>query len=758
MSSHTAADDSASDDGNGAVEVQPVARRLRSRHPALLQRLVVLTGDSNEPRALVLEPPPVKAARRQQRTALQRRPVSQQQQQQYWAALLRDDDVPGACDSLTSAVELQQQQQQQQQAGAAVQQQDGLQVAGGSDSAYPGLTEGLMLALIASGRQVPPDAAAAAVTQQQQQGQQLAAVEEALPAPPPLQHVLPVERQQAAEQGSLPGLHPPLQQDQPGSDQQQAGCWTSEWLQALLLASSGEQQGAAGAGRAAADYAAIEIAAHGTLAGATAAAVVAATAAPVCEDEAVAASSECRLAVQKSDTTACAQKEPPSSAQDGTCSTGDAGAWQGCDAEAVLATSRQAAQLEKHMLPQFIHAQADDGTAAATATLAPVAAAAAVADDSLVGAAGDCSGELAAAGSSHASTGCAAAAADAATACPATAAADDEQGLQLQADSSDDDQQHLQPAMQGQQQKQQQQHSVCLDPSQQQQQCIECVDASQQLPAKDAQPGDYLKVEPNSRWDPAAFEAAAAAGAEQLGLAAAEPAAERCAGQAHLQQQLQQPLESASGKAGATTAEDVAAESEKSGTAPQEVAAAAAAAEASGGQLPATARSAEFGVLMMTHDKGVAHTAAWQEWEASHEGRVVVLVHCKAGVQLSASVPGADWLASGRQLHTRVASQWGDISLTQAVLGAAAEMLQRCPRLQHIAVVSGQDVPVAALQLPLPAGASLIGCFQFGREYDAAARRVAAAVLQQQLGMCGAEAAAWGESLTFHHTWLVMSR
>ncbi|WIA10483.1 hypothetical protein OEZ85_010673 [Tetradesmus obliquus] len=161
---------------------------------------------------------------------------------------------------------------------------------------------------------------------------------------------------------------------------------------------------------------------------------------------------------------------------------------------------------------------------------------------------------------------------------------------------------------------------------------------------------------------------------------------------------------------------------------------------------------------MLAHDKGVAHAAAWQAWEASHEGRAVVLVHLKAGVDLAPSAAGNEWLASGRQLHTRVASQWGDISLTQAVLGSAAEMLRRCPRLQHIAVVSGQDVPVAALPLPLPPGVSVIGCFQFGREYDAAARCVAAGVLTQQLGMGGAEAGAWGDSLTFHHTWLVLSR
>jgi hypothetical protein len=420
--------------------------------------------------------------------------------------------------------------------------------------------------------------------------------------------------------------------------------------------------------------------------------------------------------------------EAGSSGDDATCTV--------CDGQALLAISQQAAELEKQMLPLFTHeGVADDGAAAAAAG----ADGAHVQGTLAEGAADGHDSGAGAAGSSHASTAGTAAAAGLCHA--AAAAADDDECVQTEEDHEQEKedlvQQEQQRPRRGLRQQQQQQGKV----------------ASQRLPPKDAQPGDYLKVEPNSSWNPQAFEAAAAAGAAQLGVCAAVPAP-----QPAVQSSGQEPQQLSGHASDKVPPGSAAAAEAPTSDASAAATSAVTAAEASEVQLPDAACSAEFGVLMLAHDVGVTHAAAWQAWEEAHAGRVVVMVHLKEGVTLPASAAGADWLASGRQLHTRVASQWGDISLTQAVLSSAAEMLQRCPRLQHIAVVSGQDVPVAALQLPLPPGASVIGCFQFGREYDAAARLVAAAVLQQQLGMSKAEAAAWGDSLTFHHTWLIFSR
>jgi hypothetical protein len=163
-----------------------------------------------------------------------------------------------------------------------------------------------------------------------------------------------------------------------------------------------------------------------------------------------------------------------------------------------------------------------------------------------------------------------------------------------------------------------------------------------------------------------------------------------------------------------------------------------------------------FGVLMLVHEKGVTCSEAWDAWEGGHSGKAVVRVHLKEGVS-TAGLPGDAWVSS-RQLPSRICSKWGCISLTAAILQAAADLLQQHPQLQHIALVSGQDVPVSAVPRDLLPGLSLFGRFQFGRVFDDAARQVACEVLQQQLGMSRAQARAWGDALVFHHTWMVLDR
>jgi hypothetical protein len=153
---------------------------------------------------------------------------------------------------------------------------------------------------------------------------------------------------------------------------------------------------------------------------------------------------------------------------------------------------------------------------------------------------------------------------------------------------------------------------------------------------------------------------------------------------------------------------------------------------------------------------GVTAAEAWQAWEQLHGGKMVILVHLKQGVSL-AGLPGGDWIR-GKLLPTRIKSEWGDASLTQAILQGAAEALQQYPGLQHIVVASGQDVPVSRVPPDLRPGLSLFGRFRFGPAYDAAATQVAADLLQQQLGWSQQEAQAWGDALTFHHTWAVFDR
>jgi hypothetical protein len=243
------------------------------------------------------------------------------------------------------------------------------------------------------------------------------------------------------------------------------------------------------------------------------------------------------------------------------------------------------------------------------------------------------------------------------------------------------------------------------------------------MPRKEALPGDYQVVEDNAAWDPAVFNSSAAAAAASLGLLHAHSSGGPSAG-----------TRSASDTVGPSTSGDNChLRSSNSGV-----------------------HAPRFGVLMLVHEKGVTAADVWEAWEGAHGGKVVVRLHLKAGVSIE-GLPGEAWVSS-RQLPCRIASKWGCISLAAAILVAAADMLQQHPQLQHVALVSGQDLPVATVPRDLRPGLSLFGRFQFGRVFDDAARQVTAEVLQQQLGMSMLESKAWGDALVFHHTWMVLDR
>lgn len=159
---------------------------------------------------------------------------------------------------------------------------------------------------------------------------------------------------------------------------------------------------------------------------------------------------------------------------------------------------------------------------------------------------------------------------------------------------------------------------------------------------------------------------------------------------------------------------------------------------------------------MLVHEKGVAAAEVWDSWERMQSGKAIIRIHLKAGVSTE-GLPGQAWISS-RALPTQIPSKWGCISLTVAIVQAAAKMLQQHPTLQHITLVSGQDIPVSAVPRDLRPGLSLFGRFQFGKQFDDAARGVAVEVLQRQLGMDVQESRAWGDALTFPHTWMVLDR
>lgn len=65
----------------------------------------------------------------------------------------------------------------------------------------------------------------------------------------------------------------------------------------------------------------------------------------------------------------------------------------------------------------------------------------------------------------------------------------------------------------------------------------------------------------------------------------------------------------------------------------------------------------------------------------------------QASVPLHLGMPGREGILNYR-LKTSVDAQWGHVSLVQAQLDGLAEVLRRCPNMQHVALASGHDVPV----------------------------------------------------------------
>lgn len=257
------------------------------------------------------------------------------------------------------------------------------------------------------------------------------------------------------------------------------------------------------------------------------------------------------------------------------------------------------------------------------------------------------------------------------------------------------------------------------------------------LPGKEALPGDYEAVHLNPAWSPSGLHEAAAAAALKLGLPPALSGLP--AGQASCSSVVETEPSAATNNDSCSTGSLPAV-----GDGDQQA------------RQTATPQTPRFGVLMLVHEKGVTAAEVWEAWEALHAGRAVVRVHLKQGVS-TAGLPGEAWV-NCRQLPSRICSQWGCISLTGAILQAAADMLQQHPHLQHVALVSGQDVPVSAVPRDLRPGMSLFGRFQFGRAFDDAARRVAGELLSKRLDMSAEEGSAWGNALVFHHTWMVLDR
>jgi hypothetical protein len=159
-------------------------------------------------------------------------------------------------------------------------------------------------------------------------------------------------------------------------------------------------------------------------------------------------------------------------------------------------------------------------------------------------------------------------------------------------------------------------------------------------------------------------------------------------------------------------------------------------------------QQATAAVLMLVH-QGVAHAALWKEWEQLHNGSVVIWVHNKASSQLVPGVPGRRFIKQ-RLLTTSVDAGWGDLPAVSATIQSFGEITGRCSNVQHIAIVSGKDIPLQLLSKHnMPAqGSSFISEFPS----DNTAKWQSLVRSKSRLPET------YVAGLAFHHNWAIYSR
>jgi hypothetical protein len=109
-------------------------------------------------------------------------------------------------------------------------------------------------------------------------------------------------------------------------------------------------------------------------------------------------------------------------------------------------------------------------------------------------------------------------------------------------------------------------------------------------------------------------------------------------------------------------------------------------------------RAVEVVGIMLVHDLGCQHPQLWQMLEGislAHPSTPVfrVCVHLKRSVPLADPLPGRAFIQE-RLLPTRVDAEWGQPSLTLAMLESLAAALQQYPSSRMFYFLSGLDVPM----------------------------------------------------------------
>ena len=94
--------------------------------------------------------------------------------------------------------------------------------------------------------------------------------------------------------------------------------------------------------------------------------------------------------------------------------------------------------------------------------------------------------------------------------------------------------------------------------------------------------------------------------------------------------------------------------------------------------------------LMLIHSTGVSHPELWERYLAAQRPHVALCIHRDP----QHGGPYTPFVKRYKLPRTSVQAQWGDESLVDATIQSFAEILERHPRLNHIVLCSGTDIPL----------------------------------------------------------------
>jgi hypothetical protein len=160
--------------------------------------------------------------------------------------------------------------------------------------------------------------------------------------------------------------------------------------------------------------------------------------------------------------------------------------------------------------------------------------------------------------------------------------------------------------------------------------------------------------------------------------------------------------------------------------------------------------------LMLIHSTGVAHPELWEEYLRTQGPSVALCVHCdpqhpRAGAYRAEFV-------RRRRMSIQVPVQWGHESLVDATIQSLEEILTRYPRLEHVVLCSGTDIPLSSVSRSDAVGHGSRNVTAYRGFY---VKRDNTRFVQQLRQRAGAQAATYEpifRVLEFHHQWMAICR